>query len=73
MEATTFQVENIRWTYVFYESGLSINVLYTLDGPNEASGWVQALRRDGVPVEFGSFKFAARNRSWPERSEGRTS
>src|SRR5665213_1665376 len=29
LEATTFQVENIRWTYVFYESGLSINVLYT--------------------------------------------
>ena len=34
LEATTFQVENIRWTYVFYESGLSINVRYTLDGPS---------------------------------------
>ena len=33
LEATSFQVENIRWTYVFYQSGLSINVLYTLDGP----------------------------------------
>src|SRR6266581_1941392 len=31
LEATSFQVENIRWTYVFYESGLSINVLYTID------------------------------------------
>src|SRR3954447_5791508 len=31
LEATEFRVENIRWTYVFYESGLSINVLYTLD------------------------------------------
>src|SRR4051812_24308352 len=31
LEATAFQVENIRWAYVFYESGLSINVLYTLD------------------------------------------
>src|SRR6266542_6604279 len=31
--ATEFHVENIRWTYVFYESGLSINVLYTVDGP----------------------------------------
>ena len=38
LEATTFQVENIRWTYVFYESGLSINVLYTLDGPRRRSG-----------------------------------
>jgi len=31
LEATAFQVENIRMAYVFYESGLSINVLYTLD------------------------------------------
>src|SRR5438309_6886560 len=31
LEATIFQVENIRWAYVFYENGLSINVLYTLD------------------------------------------
>src|SRR5579863_2153296 len=34
LEATTFHVENIRWTYVFYENGLSINVLYPLDGPS---------------------------------------
>src|SRR3954453_16053990 len=26
LEATAFQVENIRMAYVFYESGLSINV-----------------------------------------------
>src|SRR5262245_47602396 len=25
LEATIFQVENIKWAYVFYESGLSIN------------------------------------------------
>src|ERR1051325_2168131 len=31
LEATELRVENIRWAYVFYESGLSINVLYTLD------------------------------------------
>src|ERR1700751_3694826 len=30
LEATSFQVEDIHWTYVFYESGLSINVLYQL-------------------------------------------
>ena len=27
LEATAFEVEDIQWTYVFYESGLSINVL----------------------------------------------
>src|SRR3954462_222567 len=31
LEATAFEVEGIRWAYVFYESGLSVNVLYTLD------------------------------------------
>src|SRR5499427_4083424 len=29
LEATAFQVDNIRMAYVFYESGLSINVMYT--------------------------------------------
>src|SRR6187200_2636458 len=29
LEATSFEVEGVRWTYVFYESVLSINVLYT--------------------------------------------
>ena len=57
LEATNFQVENIRWTYVFYENGLSINVLYTLDGPKRAVGFKLS---DGmeIPAELGSFKFA---------------
>jgi hypothetical protein len=59
LEATTFQVENIRWSYVFYESGLSINVLYTLDGPNpkRAVGFKLSEGMD-VPAELSSFKFA---------------
>jgi len=59
VEATSFQVENIRWTYVFYQSGLSINFLYTLDGPapKRAVGFKLC---DGmeVPEELGAFKFA---------------
>src|SRR5206468_12352443 len=35
LEATAFQVENIRMAYVFYESGLSINVMYTIDDPKK--------------------------------------
>src|SRR5437762_13610433 len=31
LEATEFQVENIRFSYVFYDSGLSLHVMYTLD------------------------------------------
>src|SRR5579864_6369753 len=35
LEASAFQVENIRMAYVFYESGLSINVMYTIDDPKK--------------------------------------
>jgi hypothetical protein len=31
LEVSDFEVEGSRWTYVFYESGLSVNVLYSLD------------------------------------------
>ncbi|GAA0537616.1 hypothetical protein GCM10010172_18750 [Paractinoplanes ferrugineus] len=58
LEATAFQVENIRTAYVFYESGLSINVMYTVDdGGKRAVGFKLS---DGmeVPEELGAFKFA---------------
>ncbi|GLY34087.1 hypothetical protein Amsp01_001110 [Amycolatopsis sp. NBRC 101858] len=58
LEATEFQVENIRMAYVFYESGLSVNVMYTLeDGGKRAVGFKLS---DGmeIPGELGSFKFA---------------
>src|SRR5207244_13542460 len=35
LEATAFQVENIRMAYVFSESGLSISVMCTIDGASE--------------------------------------
>src|SRR5262249_19263573 len=31
LEATSVDVPDIRWPYVFYESGLAINVTYALD------------------------------------------
>jgi hypothetical protein len=59
LEATNFEVENVRWTYVFYESGLSINVMYTIaDKGKRAVGFKLS---DGmeVPEELEkSFKFA---------------
>lgn len=59
LEATELRIENIRWTYVFYESGLSINVLYELDGPKpkRAVGFKLSEGMD-VPDELASFKFA---------------
>ena len=59
LEASMFQVENIQWTYLFYESGLSINVLYTIDDPKKrAVGFKLSMGMD-VPVELATkFKFA---------------
>ena len=58
LEATEFEVENIRWTYVFYESGLSINVLYTLDDPKKRAVGFKLSDGTEVPAELASFKFA---------------
>jgi hypothetical protein len=59
LEASAFEVEGIRWAYVFYESGLSVNVLYTVgDAGKRAVGFKLS---DGmeVPAELASrFKFA---------------
>jgi hypothetical protein len=58
LEATTFQVENVRWAYVFYENGLSVNVLYTLDDAGKRAVGFKLSDGMEVPAELGSFKFA---------------
>jgi hypothetical protein len=58
LEATAFQVENIRIAYVFYESGLSINVMYTVDGPTKRAVGFKLSEGMEVPAELASFKFA---------------
>ena len=58
LEATRFQVENIRMAYVFYESGLSINVLYPLDDPKKRAVGFKLSEGMDVPEELSSFKFA---------------
>src|SRR5690348_4836276 len=59
LEATAFQVEDIRIAYVFYESGLSINVMYTIDGPKKRAVGFKLSEGMEVPEELASrFKFA---------------
>jgi hypothetical protein len=59
LEATAFQVENIRWAYVFYESGLSINVLYTIDDSGKRAVGFKLSDGMEVPEELATrFKFA---------------
>jgi hypothetical protein len=60
LEATSFEVDGTRMAYVFYESGLSINVMYGLaEGTKRAVGFKLS---DGmeIPEELAAagFKFA---------------
>src|SRR5436853_7016154 len=58
LEATAFQVENLRIAYVFYESGLSINVMYTIDYTGKRAVGFKLAEGMDVPEELSSFKFA---------------
>ena len=63
LEVTEMMVDTadglVRWTYVFYESGLAINVLYTVnDAKKRAVGFKLSDGMDIPPELDGKFKFA---------------
>ena len=59
LEATSFQVANIRMAYVFYQSGLSVNVMYTIDDPAKRAVGFKLSDGMDVPAELvARFKFA---------------
>jgi hypothetical protein len=59
LEVADVEVENIRWPYVFYESGLAINVLYALDEAGKRAVGFKLSDGMDVPDELASkFKFA---------------
>ena len=59
LEASDFQVENIHWPHVFYENGLAINVLYTVDDPKKRAVGFKLSEGMEIPPELASrFKFA---------------
>src|SRR6516225_1385642 len=58
LEATAFQVENIRMAYIFYESGLSINVMYTVDDAKKRAVGFKLSEGMEIPPELAKFKFA---------------
>ena len=60
LEATAFQIENIRMAFVFYENGLAINVMYTVDDPNRRAVGFKLSEGIEVPAELApKFKFAS--------------
>ncbi|NQX28462.1 phage tail protein [Microbacteriaceae bacterium VKM Ac-2854] len=59
LEATQFEVAGIRMAYVFYESGLSINVMYTLEDAGKRAVGFKLSDGMEIPEELASrFKFA---------------
>ncbi|MBA2937324.1 phage tail protein [Paenibacillus sp. CGMCC 1.16610] len=57
LETSRFQVENIQFTYVFYEDGLGINVMYTVDDPKKRAVGFKLSEGMEVPKELEEKKF----------------
>jgi hypothetical protein len=60
LEVTSFEVDGIRMAYVFYESGLSINVMYTIEDQGKRAVGFKLAEGMEVPGELAAagFKFA---------------
>lgn len=59
LETSSFVVDGIKFTYVFYESGLAINVMYTINDTKKRAVGFKLSETMEVPKELeGKFKFA---------------
>ena len=59
LETSRFQVENIKFAYVFYEDGLVVNVMYTVDDAKKRAVGFKLSEGMEVPKELEvKFKFA---------------
>jgi hypothetical protein len=59
LETSEFVVGGIKWTYVFYESGLSINIMYSLNDPKKRAVGFKLSEGMEIPEELeNKFKFA---------------
>ena len=59
LQTSHFEVEGIRMAYVFYQDGLAVNVMYTIDSPKKRAVGFKLSEGMEVPEELeGKFKFA---------------
>lgn len=58
LEVSLNEVDGIKWVHVFYESGLCLNVLYTLGESGKRAVGIKLSQGMDVPEELSSFKFA---------------
>lgn len=58
LQVSQFEVEGVQWTYVFYEDGLSINVLYTIEDTGKRAVGFKLSDGMEIPKELSEkFKF----------------
>ena len=59
LEAASFEVDGLRMAYVFYESGLSVNVMYSIDAAGKRAVGFKLAEGMEIPEELATrFKFA---------------
>ena len=59
LETSVVHVENVKWVFVFYEGGLGINVLYSIDDAKKRAVGLKLSEGMEIPRELeGRFKFA---------------
>jgi hypothetical protein len=59
LETSRFEVDGIRMAYVFFESGLAVNVMYSIDSPKKRAVGFKLSEGMDVPKELEEkFKFA---------------
>jgi hypothetical protein len=59
LETSELIVDGLKFTYIFYESGLSINVMYSLNDPKKRAVGFKLSEGMDVPAELAEkFKFA---------------
>ncbi|OTN90072.1 hypothetical protein A5819_002571 [Enterococcus sp. 7E2_DIV0204] len=59
LEVSSFEVDGIKMAYVFYENGLAVNVMYTLENGGKRAVGFKLSDGMNIPAEFeGKFKFA---------------
>ena len=71
LEATEMMIDTVRWTYIFFESGLAVNVLYdTEPGGKRAVGFKLSMAMP-IPDELATkFKFARQKSKLAGESRG---
>ncbi|CAI6060847.1 phage tail protein [Cohnella sp. JJ-181] len=57
LETSRIRVENIDWAFVFYEDGLAVNVMYTVDDPKKRAVGFKLSEGMEIPKELEEKKF----------------